>query len=565
VTGCEAFLCDPDDPVAQLLAETVADGTTLTVVQRTDVIAGIADRVTVVGQTRFLAIAADISAIDLPCRVILRRADTATGLSEWHAGLRLLAEVVRLSPNRQITLLAVTDQAAAEIAAVIGMPVGVVPALPAVFSNRATGTLHGDTITLTNGSRMGASSVNWARLRRNVVLVADGSDDLRDILAWMATAAPAHAPTQSPRYVCVVPNGVGLGHITRLIAVCDALSARGAGDIVFWCFSQAAGIVEAAGYPVILRQTAAHLGLTGPGWFDWETAEFAAFLRQFRPAAVIEDAADLNPFVCAALRSPGCGEVAAVLIRRAMWQAEADAGPLDSAQHCDLILEPGELAAEVDRGPTPLAPSEISGFSRLLRTEPVTLSVGNEAIPRRSARRELALGFGATCLVSLGGDAFVGRSMMMPMVTQAARAAGVRLYWVRSPLSRNPRLYLDEIAFHHLYPLGRYLPAFDGIITATGYNSFHEAMMRATCPVLLSPTVHPKLDDQAARARFAQAQGWADWLDPEAPETHPDTLARFFRAVRRKAAGPARPVLRQGADAMADAILDLHRGKGGAA
>ena len=56
------------------------------------------------------------------------------------------------------------------------------------------------------------------------------------------------------------------------------------------------------------------------------------------------------------------------------------------------------------------------------------------------------------------------------------------------------------------FPLSRYLRAFDLVISAAGYNSFHELLL-AGVPAIFVPNEHPQQDDQLARARFVERQG----------------------------------------------------------
>jgi predicted glycosyltransferase len=91
------------------------------------------------------------------------------------------------------------------------------------------------------------------------------------------------------------------------------------------------------------------------------------------------------------------------------------------------------------------------------------------------------------------------------------------------------------------YPFSPYLEAFDGVITATGYNSFHELMLGYTGPVMLAPTNLERLDDQIARATYARDKQWADVLYAARPEDHEQILRTFMAAVRRRAKVTNRP------------------------
>ncbi len=53
-----------------------------------------------------------------------------------------------------------------------------------------------------------------------------------------------------------------------------------------------------------------------------------------------------------------------------------------------------------------------------------------------------------------------------------------------------------------VYPLSRYLRAFDAAVVAAGYNSYHEMVM-AGVPAAYVPNLATTTDDQLARAEHA--------------------------------------------------------------
>jgi hypothetical protein len=76
-----------------------------------------------------------------------------------------------------------------------------------------------------------------------------------------------------------------------------------------------------------------------------------------------------------------------------------------------------------------------------------------------------------------------------------------------------------------VYPLVRYLAAFDAAVSAAGYNAVHE-FLPAAIPTLFVPSPKSVTDDQRARARWSAAQGLA--LVAEA-----DDLEEVERAASR--------------------------------
>lgn len=412
---------------------------------------------------------------------------------------------------------------------------------------------------------IGFNDVNWARLARDYRVLAryDNSPDMLD-LADLFLRLPDAPPQAEPEYLFVTPNGIGLGHLTRQLAVARALQNNaGAGKhprITFWCFSRGATIVREAGFNVILRHTAEHLGAEPDLWQSWETSVFAHYLRARRPAAIIADGSRVEPFIIDAMAQPGCHHSRLVWIRRGMWRADADDGGMADVRFCDLVLVPGDLAASADAGATSRENPNPPGLSREVETPPVLLRTQPDPLPRRAARRALKLGLGPVCLVSLGGDSFARTSIVHRKIAAAAERARVRLVWAHSPLAAQPEDTGEDDRRLALYPLNPYLAGFDGAISAAGYNSFHELLLLFDKPVLFVPTTNARVDDQTARARFASEQGWAMLLDHEAGQDEDPSIDAFFAALRRKQTMPRPRLTRDGATEMASHILNLDHG-----
>jgi UDP-N-acetylglucosamine:LPS N-acetylglucosamine transferase len=85
-----------------------------------------------------------------------------------------------------------------------------------------------------------------------------------------------------------------------------------------------------------------------------------------------------------------------------------------------------------------------------------------------------------------------------------------------------------------IYPVSRYLRAFDLVVSAAGYNSYHEQIGFGV-PTVFLPNTRTRLDDQVGRARFAAATGVA--LNVEDPSS--DELEKALDAAVRPEARAA--------------------------
>lgn len=561
------------DPVAQLLEDLPQEAET-TFIQMTDPQddAHRVSRILVLSQDDALTHLPALIASNKPCQILLRRSKGPSDHMAWETGLAVLANALGSAEHAAISLVALTAEAAEVLGEHTGLPVKPLPDLPSLPQARPTVAITRDdpliTFTLDTlegkrETRRGLLRVyNWARLRRLCrPFAADPADtDMVDLTTFArgrdtATPMPKPSSTDTPCIVAVVPNGVGLGHVTRMMAIGKELQKARDVRIVFWSYSRAAEILQAAGFEVILRQNAVHLKAHPPSWREWETLEFAHALKFLNARMISYDGGTFDPFLIEALRMPGCGRIGVIWVRRGMMRPESDALMLEAEQYCDLVLEPGDLAVEMDKGPTRLRTAEHQGFSQKIVTPPVTLRPYLPVYTQREAKKRLKLGRARHCLVSLGG-AFGDWSRLNQLIEEMARKHRVQIVWAQSPLAPPLENSDTTVKTRRFYPLSRYLKAFDGVISATGYNSYHELMLGFDGPVLLAPTNNVRLDDQVARATFAGQQGWSDVTLSDGTSEQTETIDRFMKQVRAGLKVTNRPQLSQEDNILSDAIFN---------
>lgn len=547
MTARRPWLADASDPLAQVLADDPAfmgrDGPV------------------VLSQATALIHWPAIEREAGPVSIVLRR-PCAEEEAEWRDDLAILRQLIATS-GKPVDLLALNDAAATELSREMGQPVDVIAAPARRYTGDRRLTLtraEGALVYRRDGAApLSAYQFSLARLRRRAVIEAEPDEqDLSDIAAFANGAAQAPMPHAAPVVLVVVPNGIGLGHVTRMMAVAQHLRDARDARVVFWSFSRSVGILSRFGFEAVLRQTARHVGAEPDDWLAWETAEFAGALTALQPDLVVQDSSQIEPFVVAAMARAGTGSARLALIRRGMWQPHnLGADAFTSEDLADLVMEPGDLAAAADRGVTRGRQGRRDAFARIAVSAPVTLTRPGDLLDARRARRALGLGRGRHCLVSLGSDALGAGNLFLRHLTDAAEAARVKLVWVRSPLAAphpeieaNPRILTRSI-----YPLAPCLAAFDGAVSATGYNSYHELMQLFDRPVLLAPRLEPALDDQGARADYAATQGWATTIPKGQPEH--ETLAAFMAEIRSGRRVETRPEWRDGAAEIAGALADL--------
>lgn len=296
-------------------------------------------------------------------------------------------------------------------------------------------------------------------------------------------------------------NEVGLGHLTRLLAV-----ARRCPDgvaPVFACLGQGVRIVEQVGFPAEFIPTHSLAGCDPADWNAWLERQLDDMLDGLGVAAVVHDGSTLfDGLVRAVGRHRDCR---LVWLRRAMWRATQANGPLLARQRfCDLVIEPGDIAQSMDGG--------ITVGQRHLAHEvaPIRLLDPDELPGREAAAARLGLDPGRPAvLIQLGAGTNRDVVGMIGAVLEALAAhpeiQPVIAEWATAPPA--PDLW-PGVKRLRGFPFGRWFNAFDFTVSAAGYNAFHE-ILDFGLPALFLPNGHPSMDDQAGRAAFAQAQGCA--------------------------------------------------------
>lgn len=397
-----------------------------------------------------------------------------------------------------------------EAAIALAMAAGKLVAMPSTYRPHfGTGPLYCEidqvverTVALLRqtGDRRTASETAKTEVARHFPRAAH-AERLRRLAGFSPIAArvPQAPRKRRPSVLFVPSNGVGLGHVSRLLAIANRL--RNDCDIVFATLAQAASIIESFGhlthYLPSLSDTKAEIA----SWDAWFRLELERLIDLHDVDVVVFDGNNPTPGLVHAARSrPPCR---LAWVRRGMGKSAASPF-LHLSNLFDLIIEPGELAEAYDTGATASRRHEVE------RVEPIRLLDVEELLPRETARAELGLApQRQTVLIQLGAGAHRNVVEMTDAAVRALRGHGdVQLVIAEWENSVVPMSLWPGTRVVSGFPLSRYAHAFDFSISAAGYNSFHEAIEFALPTVFIGNT-HPAIDDQVARARMAQEAGAA--------------------------------------------------------
>jgi hypothetical protein len=273
---------------------------------------------------------------------------------------------------------------------------------------------------------------------------------------------------------------------------------------VFFSLSRAVRVARDAGF--LVEHTSFHTyGKFEPGRWNEALAEEILEAAIFhRPAAIVFDGnVPYQGLVDACAALPG---VKTIWIRRGMWR-QHHAGALSRASAFSAVVEPGELAAADDWGPTR---AEREGVHVV---EPVLMLLPAQRASKQEARQTLGLeGDRLVVALQLGaGNNFQFAPIRRALLEALLERLDCDIVEFASPAADRSD-ELQPIADCHrilqLYPTFRYSNAFDLAISAAGYNSFHENILGAV-PTLFVPNEADEMDLQMLRTSYAERRGLA--------------------------------------------------------
>lgn len=325
---------------------------------------------------------------------------------------------------------------------------------------------------------------------------------LRNLIGPPRTPAVARteAPTAKPRRVVfLTSNGVGMGHLTRMLAI--ARRCPPGVQPVFVTMSQAMKVVEEHGFLAEYLPFHGYLKCDLVNWNHFLRHEINEIISFYDASVLVFDGnVAYGGLVSALSDNPAC---LGLWCRRAMWRpgaAAEDNIKREIAFHG--VIEPGEIAAAYDAGLT----THYRERTRLV--DPIRLLDSDEILERDEARRELGLdGERPATLLQLGsGNNFDYDEVRSLLLARLREVEGLQIVVAEWLISNESVPLPDGITRLKFYPIGRYLNAFDFVVSAAGYNGFHELLLSAT-PTIFLPNENPMMDEQLTRAQFAQRNG----------------------------------------------------------
>jgi len=295
-------------------------------------------------------------------------------------------------------------------------------------------------------------------------------------------------------------NGVGFGHFTRMLALAKRMkNSDPTLEIIFFTTMPTLHLLKQFGF-------GAH-HISGSKYFNHlDTTEWNALLEEeliicletHRPKQFIFDGA--FPYR-GMLRAINGFQTQKVWVRRGMFRKGATNIPVDSIEHFDILVRPGDSS--------PADSTDEQNISiKQFHCNPILFASKDELYPREHLREQLGIPDNAVvAYVQLGaGEINDIESDLDLSIRLLSKYEDVYVVIGESMIGNRLNITGERIRTLRDYPNSLYFNSFDFAIMAGGYNSYHEAIA-FQLPTICIPNKITGIDDQVARATVAGDAG----------------------------------------------------------
>jgi UDP-N-acetylglucosamine--N-acetylmuramyl-(pentapeptide) pyrophosphoryl-undecaprenol N-acetylglucosamine transferase len=328
------------------------------------------------------------------------------------------------------------------------------------------------------------------------------------------TTLPASATTlKRLRVLFYAVNGVGLGHLTRLLAIARQLRKLYLDtELLFLTSSDADNLLSQDGIPYVHLPSKTVVGQSGSLTYRQLGRMYSAVVNSvfdtFRPNLLLVDTMVTGSFqdLLNVLRY---GNTFNVFIHRVRKMEAYDTGMVQAQRFYDLVVAPHYQHAEIIPMP--------AGFEvPLFWSGPIMLLEKSQALDRQQVRGFFGLKENEKLVfVSLGGGGDASnRQTFGTLFSVLKRYENIRVLWAEGLLSevsvltemlKNTGFPPEKVIRTREFPVAKFFKGVDWAVAAAGYNTFHELLYFGV-PTLFVPKLRG-YDDQLARACQAEKAG----------------------------------------------------------
>ena len=328
---------------------------------------------------------------------------------------------------------------------------------------------------------------------------------------------------------CVVffpTNGVGFGHFTRMYALAKRWKKHSPStELVFFTTMPTLHILYSEGFPTYhIAGRKKFKNMTASEWNTMLEEQLSLVFSQHKPFLFIFDGAFPYRGMLNAVSS--FQGIKNVWIRRGMFKKGSNI-PVDSIQHFDPPVRPEDsIPASLD---------EISHEVETLNVPPIVLLNEEDLLSRKDARLRLMLPEkGPVVYVQLGAGRINDINSEVRLTIDSLLSEGVSVVLGESMLGERLPVELEGVYLLRDYPNSMFFNAFDASVQAGGYNSYHE-VRKFGLPTIFYPNMNTGMDDQLARCKQAEIEGWGIVVESRNEQTIPAAVTRLLKLERRGA------------------------------
>ena len=211
-----------------------------------------------------------------------------------------------------------------------------------------------------------------------------------------------------------------------------------------------------------------------------------------------------------------------IWMRRGMFKKGAKI-PVDSIQHFDTIIRPGDAIDHSEE--------ELDHGLEILHSSPIILLDEEELLSREKARYRLGIPLDCRAVyVQLGAGQINDISSEIRMTVDALlEHENLHVILGESMIGSRIEIDLPNVHIIRDYPNSQYFKGFDAVVQAGGYNSFHETRAFGL-PALFYPNMETGMDDQLARCKIAEEEGWGIVV----PNRSRDSIEKSIQSLLEK-------------------------------
>ena len=306
-------------------------------------------------------------------------------------------------------------------------------------------------------------------------------------------------------------NGVGFGHFTRMLAVAKRMrNIDSSIEIIFFTTMPTLHLLKE--YDIPAHHVAGpknFKNLNSEEWNDLLEEELTLCLEIHKPTIFLFDGA--FPYRGMLRAIDGMNTLKKYWMRRGTLKKKSSI-PVDSIEYFDAVIHPGDGVNNHNE--------ESRHDVDIVTCPPIILLDNEDLFTREESRKRLGLPLDAIIVyIQLGAGEINDIESEIRMTIEAlTKNPEVYVVLGESLIGERVQVDLPKVGILRDYPNSIYFNGFDATVQAGGYNSFHETRTFGL-PALFYPNMNTGMDDQLARCKVAEQEGWGIVLESRTAAT----------------------------------------------